>query len=49
MKIRELWRKIDDKLRPVHVKGQDVNARFTAGAESAPANFTASQQDEGPH
>jgi hypothetical protein len=48
MKIRQLLRKIDDKLRPVHVKGQDVNDAFIRGAESAPANFTASQQDERP-
>jgi hypothetical protein len=48
MKIRELWKKIDDKLRPVHVKGDDVNDAFTVGSEEAPSYFVSSQQDERP-
>ena len=49
MKIRELLKKIDDKLRPPHVKGHDVNDAFIRGSEGAPANFQPSQQDEKPH
>jgi hypothetical protein len=49
MKIRELLKKVDDKIRPPHLKGQDVNDRFTSGVEGAPGTFTASQQDQRPH
>jgi hypothetical protein len=49
MKIRALLTKINDKLRPPHVKGEDVNEAFTRGAEEAPSYFVSSQQDERPH
>jgi hypothetical protein len=48
MKIRELWTKIDNVLRPPHVKGHDVNDAFIRGSEGAPASFQPSQQDEEP-
>ena len=49
MTIRELLKKIDDMLRPPHVKGQDVNQAFKRGYGGAPASFTPSQQDERSH
>jgi hypothetical protein len=49
MKLRELFKKIDDKLRPPHVKGHDVNEAFTVGSGTGNPKFTASQQDERPH
>jgi hypothetical protein len=48
MKIRELLKKIDDKVRPPHVKGHDVNEAFSAGAGNPRPTFTASQQDKKP-
>jgi hypothetical protein len=48
MKIRELLKKIDDKVRPPHVKGHDVNDAFTAGSGTARPSFTAPQQDRKP-
>jgi hypothetical protein len=47
MKIRELLKKIDDKVRPPHVKGHDVNDAFTVG--SGTPSFTPSQQDTKPN
>jgi hypothetical protein len=48
MKVRELLKKIDDKLRPPHVKGADVNDAFTRGSEEAPSSYIPSQQDDRP-